>query len=988
MLMFNSKSTSIRRLLLGLSVFAAISFSLSCNPELKDSGLSAHVNPFIGTGGHGHTYPGASMPFGMVQLSPDTRLEGWDGCSGYHNSDSIIYGFSHTHLSGTGVSDYGDVLFMPMIGESSFDNGYNSGPDGGYASRFNKNTEYASPGYYAVQLTDYDINVELTVTERAGMHRYTFPAGRKAQVIIDLEHRDKLADASIMVSEKYPNEVEGFRISQAWATEQHIYFVAKFSHQVQEVSIHKLDSLDTKMHLSFDLKDAGQLLVKVGISAVSIEGARKNLNAEIPDWDFDQVKENAQAAWNDQLKKIEIETGNEEYKEIFYTAMYHSMLNPNLFTDVDGQYRGMDLQVHQARNHKRYTVFSLWDTFRATHPLFTIIEKDRTNDFIKSFLGQYREGGSLPIWELAGNYTGCMIGYHAIPVIVDAYMKGIRDYDANKALEAMLHSARQSHLGLASYKKFGCVQAGEEAESVSKTLEYAYDDWCIAIMAKELGRNDIYEEFIQRAQFYKNVFDPNTGFMRARINGTWFSPFDPSEVNFNYTEANSWQYSLFAPHDMSGLITLMGGDEKLEHYLDNLFNAKPQTTGRHQVDITGLIGQYAHGNEPSHHMAYLYNYIGRPWKTQERVHQILTTLYSNQPDGLSGNEDCGQMSSWYVLSAMGFYPVTPGSDQYVFGTPLFDKTTINLDYDKSFIIIAKRNSAEDIYIQSAELNGEPYNATYITQEAIDAGGELIFQMGSSKNTRWGISPRHHPLSVIPDTYSITPSPFFITDARSFSDSIQVAIASANSQSIIYYTLDGSEPDENASLYLKPFSISESTQIRAIAVNDGVKSFISGTKLGKVDGSISISLDCKYANQYSAGGDNALIDMVKGNANFRTGSWQGYQEDLSAVVDLGRVKTIKSISAGFLQDISSWIWYPSFVEFHASTDGSAYTLIKKIENDFSDEEYGSFIKDVTAETSGIKARYIKVVAKNYGKCPTWHLGSGGQAWIFTDEITIN
>ena len=982
------KSKSTKKALLSLFVCATFLLFNSCSPGPQDNDLSKYVNPFIGTGGHGHTYPGASMPFGMVQLSPDTRLEGWDGCSGYHNSDSIIYGFSHTHLSGTGVGDYGDVLLMPMIGEPSFNNGHDTGPDGGYASRFSKNTEEASPGYYAVQLADYNIKAELTVTERAGMHRYSFPKGQPAQVIIDLEHRDKLLDASIQTSETYPDEVEGFRISQAWAKEQHIYFVARFSQPIAGTSIHKLDSLNTKMQLSFDLKDSGKLLVKVGISAVSIEGARKNLNAEIPGWDFDQIKGNAQAAWNNQLKKIEIETANEVHKEVFYTAMYHSMLNPNLFTDVDGQYRGMDLKVHQAKDHKRYTVFSLWDTFRATHPLFTIIEKDRTNDFIRSFLGQYQEGGSLPIWELAGNYTGCMIGYHAIPVIVDAYMKGVRDYDANKALEAMVHSARQSHLGLESYKESGCVLAEEEAESVSRTLEYAYDDWCIAIMAKELGENGIYEEFIKRAQSYKNVFDPSTGFMRARINGTWFSPFDPSEVNFNYTEANSWQYSLFAPQDISGLISLLGGNDKLEEYLDNLFTASSQTTGRQQADITGLIGQYAHGNEPSHHMAYLYNYIGRPWKTQERVHQILTTLYSNQPDGLSGNEDCGQMSSWYVLSAMGFYPVTPGSDHYVIGTPLFDKATINLTGGESFTVVANRNSPDDIYIQSAELNGQPYHATYISQEDIEAGGELIFHMSGSKNGQWGASQEHCPVSSIPGTYNITSSPFVVAKGRTFSDSLNVEIGCANSESSVYYSMDGSEPLENSTPYTAPFTITESAHIKAVAIVDGVKSYVTETRLRKLDGSISISLDSEYANQYSAGGDKALIDLIKGNPNFRTGSWQGYQEDLNAIVDLGKVRSINSIATGFLQDVNSWIWYPTSVEYYASTDGSNYTLVEKIENGFSDEEYGSFIKDVKVEAQNIKARYIKVIAKNYGKCPSWHLGAGGQAWIFSDEITIN
>lgn len=639
-----------------------------------------YVNTFIGTGGHGHTFPGATLPFGMVQLSPDTRLEGWDGCSGYHNTDTIIYGFSHTHLSGTGVGDYGDVLLMPTQGEVQFDNGYKTIADSGYASWFKKETEHASPGYYEVKLEEHDINVRLTTTQRVGIHEYTFNKADTANIMLDLTHRDQLLDYDInVVSEK---EITGYRVSKAWASEQHIYFVIQsnkafeFNEMMGEV-ITKSERGKTKPRLNkgafrFTTKDGDKIVLKVGISAVSIEGARKNLETEAPHWDFEQYKSAARVEWEKALNKIQVASQDNIKKEIFYTALYHTMIAPNVFSDLDGKYRGMDMKIHESKDGPQYTVFSLWDTFRATHPLYTIIEQKKTNEFIRTFLRQYKDGGALPIWELAANYTGCMIGYHAIPVIVDAYIKGIRDYDSELAMEAMLHSARQDKLGLEAYKRKGYIAAGDESESVSKTLEYAYDDWCIASMAKNMGYMEVHEEFIERAQFYKNSYNPSSGFMQPKMNGGWSAGFNPAEVNFNFTEANSWQYSMFVPHDIEGLIKLHGGSQNFEQKLDELFTTEMELTGRHQADITGLIGQYAHGNEPSHHMAYLYNYVGKPYKTQERVHQILTEQYTNQPDGLSGNEDCGQMSAWYVLSSMGFYSVTPGDDGYYsFGTPLF-----------------------------------------------------------------------------------------------------------------------------------------------------------------------------------------------------------------------------------------------------------------------------------------------------------------------------
>ena len=657
---------------------------LSCsnNPSInKEQNLINYVNPFIGTGGHGHTYPGATMPFGMMQLSPDTRLEGWDGCSGYHYSDTYIYGFSHTHLSGTGVSDYGDILLMPTNAIN-----FHNGADGkkGYRAHFSHENEKATPGYYKVKLDSTHIKVELTVSKRGGIHQYQFPSAENQIVILDLIHRDKVLDAKI--DKISTTEIQGFRFSDAWAKDQRLYFYLKTSHpfidQVQSPSAQG-SSGARKSALTFINPNNEPVIIKIGISAVDEAGARQNLETEIGSLTFDEVKKKAEVTWEKQLEKIVIESSNLDHQTNFYTAMYHTMIAPNLYQDVDGRYRGMDLKIHQTHEFDYYTVFSLWDTYRATHPLYTIIEQDKTNDFINTFLAKYDEGGIMPIWDLSANYTDCMIGYHAVPVIADAFLKGIRGYDTENAFEAMKHSAFQDKLGLKSYKKIGFIPMEEESESVSKTLEYAYDDWTIAQMAKAMGKEDDYRLFSRRAQHYKNIFDPETNFMRGRFRNTWFSPFDPFEVNFNYTEANAWQYSLYVPQDISGLMDLMGGKKKLENHLDAMFSAQLETSGRDQPDITGLIGQYAHGNEPSHHMAYLYNYVNQPAKTQEKVHQILTELYKNEPDGVSGNEDCGQMSAWYVLSSMGFYPVTPGSNEYIIGTPLFKKTTINLENGKA-----------------------------------------------------------------------------------------------------------------------------------------------------------------------------------------------------------------------------------------------------------------------------------------------------------------
>ena len=983
--------------ILALILVGSFSFQ-SCETESKKTGNAQYVNPFIGTGGHGHTFPGATRPFGMVQLSPDTRLEGWDGCSGYHNTDSIVYGFSHTHLSGTGVGDYCDILLKPCIGDVQWNNGYKSSPDSGYASYFSKETEVAEAGFYSMELQE-GIKVELTTTERAGFHRYIFENAENAHVIIDLEHRDMLLNANL----EFVNDstVRGFRRSKSWAEDQNVFFYAVFSKPFESnlvVGDYKTSpdttmKLATKAALKFNLKEGEELLVKVGISAVDLDGAEKNLETEISDWDFDRVKSESIQTWNTELAKINVE-GEEDDKVIFYSALYHTMVVPNLFSDVDGRYRKMlpkdsipqESKIGQlAAGENQYTIFSLWDTYRATHPLYTIIDEKRTNEYIRTFLRQYEDGGQLPVWELAGYYTGCMIGYHSVPVIADAFLKGINDWDANLALESMQHSATMPHLGLPSYVQNGFIPTGDEPESVSKTLEYAYDDWCISQMAKALGKDEVYDEYMTRAQSYKNLYNPKNGFLQGRRNGGWYGPFVPEEVNFNYTEANGWQYSLAVPQDVSGLIDLMGGDEKFIAHLDNMFAAESETEGRHQVDITGLIGQYAHGNEPSHHMAYLYNYAGQPWKTQERVSEILETMYQNAPDGLSGNEDCGQMSAWYVLSSIGFYPVCPGSNQYVIGTPLFDNVSINLENGNQFKI---SRSGKGKYVQSATLNGQSFETSFITHEQISAGGKLEFQMRTKPNKSWGVDKENQPTSSIKDDeFVVVPS--ISAKSRTFEDSLVIEIATPDEKAAILYSLE-SKSGIDTNLYYGPFTIHESTVVSAIAVTKEEKvSKKVEADFKKIKGGRTIKLNSEYSNQYSAGGDNALIDQITGGNEFRTGDWQGYREDLEATVDLGKVETIRSLSLGCLQDIKSWIWMPKSVTFYFSIDGKSWRELPPQNNPtIPDNQYGALRGEFTGLYAWEKARYIKVEAKNYGKCPAWHLGAGGKTWLFVDELTIN
>lgn len=980
------KKSLVSRILLPALVL--LSFTVFAQKSPVD-----YVNPFIGTGGHGHTYPGATMPFGMVQLSPDTRLEGWDGCGGYHYDDEYVYGFSHTHLSGTGVPDLCDILFMPTTGEPRFNNGADGKP--GYRSHFSHKNETATPGYYKVQLDDYGITAELTATERVGFHQYTFPASDKANILIDLFHRDDAKEASIRILGN--DEVEGMRASSGWADNQVVYFVAKFSKPFSGSSLASNNvvlperlALDkrknVKLYLHFKTTDGEKILVKVGISATSIAGARKNLEKEVPGWDFETVKDNAHTAWNKELSKIVVEGGSDDQKAVFYTALYHTMVVPNIYMDVDGTFRGRDFKNHRAEGFNYYTVFSLWDTYRAYHPLMTIIDQKRTLDFIKTFLTQYDQGGLLPVWELQANETWCMIGYHSIPVIVDAYMKGIKGFDAAKAFDAMKKSATRDNPGLKALDQYGFIPSDREAESVSKTLEYAYDDWCIAKYASALGKKDEYKYFIRRAQNYKHMFDPSTGNMRARINGGWYTPFDPTEVNYNFTEANSWQYSFTATQDITGLANLLGGKDKLAAKLDELFSASNKTTGRDQSDITGLIGQYAHGNEPSHHIAYLYPFAGQPWKTQEIVHRIMTEFYHNNPDGLIGNEDCGQMSAWAVLSAMGIYSVNPGSDFYVIGTPWFEKVTINLENGKQFVIKANNLSSANYYIQSATLNGKSYGASFLKHEAIMKGGELNFAMGNQPNKEWGVGKKNEPVTAITNDL-VLPAPYLKDAVKTYNGTKTLEFGGPAGATIMV-TASGADRMGNNVPYTTPIQISETSKIKFFSQQKKLVSPVVSAEFVKME----ITKDCKLitspAGQYSGNGGLTLVDNMRGNEDFRVGGWLGFEKDnLEAVIDLRAKKTVSKFSAGFLQDENAWIFMPVQVEFFLSDDGVNFKSAGVVKNDIPWQKNGVIIKNFDLTITPAEARYVKVVGTNTGTCPEGHKGNPGAAWIFADEITV-
>lgn len=727
---------------------------IGCQAPLE---RSDSVDPFIGSAATGHTYPAATTPFGMVQAGPDTGIEGWQHSSGYHADDTSILGFSHTHLSGTGASDMGDILLMPQTGTPRFEAGPADDPGSGYRSRFDRATEKASPGYYSVVLSDYDIRVEITATPRGAMHRYVYPQEKPAGVLLDLVHGigDRTTESDIQVVDDH--SLCGFRRSSGFIADHRYYFHITFSEPFETVQTIRNPQTGDPEKLYVSFAEGATLLAKVALSTVSEEGARRNLEAELPDWDFDRTRRQARQLWETAFSTIDATFSTDAQRTVFYTALYHSLLTPNLITDVDGAYRGWDRELHSGDGTPLYTNYSLWDTYRAVHPFYALLYPQENLAFIRSMLERYRQIGMLPMNEYGTNETYCMIGYHAIPVIAQAILEGREGFDPAEAYQAMKASAMDDARGVGLLKRYGYIPSELENNSVSKTLEYAYDDWCIARVAAHLGETVDSAYFMGRALNYRNHLDPQTRFMRGRhADGRWVEPFDPKAVSVlgqgDFTEGNSWQYSFYAPQDLENLIDRMGRDTCFAAKLDTLFSIDSHVDNAHAVDVTGLIGQYAHGNEPSHHIAYLYNYAGMPWKTQEIVSRIKRELYSERRDGLCGNDDCGQMSCWYLYSALGFYPVTPGLDYYTIGTPSVEQAVLRLPNGRTFTVRTENAAPEHIYIQSVRLNGQPYSKSYLPIDLIEAGGSLEFTMGPRPNRNWATASADRPQSRIDSSH--------------------------------------------------------------------------------------------------------------------------------------------------------------------------------------------------------------------------------------------
>ena len=740
-----------------LSVFLLFSLVLiSCQKQTQTttSDYTKFVDPLIGSGYHGHVFVGASVPFGAVQLGPNNETQGWDWCSGYHYSDSILIGFAHTRLSGTGIGDLGDVVFMPVTDD--FKPGADTIPYP-WKSKYSHEKEVAKAGYYSLHIDRYNIDAELTATNRVGFHRYKFNNEGNSKIVVELKYGtgwDKITKGFVEQVDK--NTIQGYRFSKGWAEDQKIFYYTQFSKEIKSFEVLNSNDAEGILTVLIGFDGNGELLAKTAISATGPEGAKNNLTAEIDkelgEWNFDGVKEIAQNLWNTELGKIKVETNNLSDKKIFYTALYHTMIAPSLFNDFNGDYRGADKQVHQNPGYQTYTTFSLWDTYRAAHPLYTLVQPNRINDFVNTMLAIYDQQGKLPVWHLHANETNCMVGYHAIPVIADAYLKGFRGFDAEKAFEAMKGSAMNDFRGVDFVKSQGYIPADSQNESVARAMEYAIDDWCIAAMANALGKTEDAEYFSKRAKYYENYFDPQIRFMRGKMaDGSWRAPFSPIASQHNaddYCEGNAWQYLWLVPQNPEGLIELLGGEEPFTTKLDSLFTISSEQIEGASSDISGLIGQYAHGNEPSHHTTYMYAFAGQQWKSASLVREICKTMYTDKNDGLCGNEDCGQMSAWYVLSSMGIYPVNPAAGAYVFGSPVFDKAEIGLPEGKTFSIVAENNSDVNMYIQSAELNGKPYTKSFITHKDILAGGTLKFVMGDQPNTTFGAALEDRPKSVV------------------------------------------------------------------------------------------------------------------------------------------------------------------------------------------------------------------------------------------------
>ena len=968
--------------------------ALACVGALAPAAAQTHrdVNPFIGTGGHGHTFPGATVPFGMVQLSPDSRFDGWDGCGGYHFTDERIYGFSHTHLQGTGVSDYADVLFAPctqfLPGQRDWKDRAGSGID--------KSSERAWAGYYSVDLTDQRLTAELTATPHVGIHRYTLAERDTFTLVINLAYRDELVEYSM-----YPlddSTLVGHRISKAWAEHQHVYFVARFSKpfvwrdQLEETVETGIAADGTRLQelryvpvFAADFGVIDGLTARVGLSFVDTNGALLNLLTEAPHGDFDRYRAAAEVLWDDALGRIAIEGGSSDARTEFATALYHCMTTPNLASDVDGRYRGGDLAIHTLKpgEGKHYSVFSLWDTFRALHPLLNWIEGERSVDFVRTMLRFAQQSGGLPVWELAGNETGCMIGYHSVPVIADAWAWGLRGFDPQEALRWMIQAADSAHLGLPAYITRGYIPSDVEPESVSKTLEYAFDDACIATFAAALSRNDVSERFRLRALSYRNLLHPTSGFFQPRRGGAWVEDFDPCEVNFNYTEANGWQYSCFVPHDAPGFARLLGGPAALGTRLDSMFFTDAPVRGRHQADITGLIGQYAHGNEPSHHAAFMYAFSDRPERMAPLVQRILEEQYRNAPDGLSGNEDCGQMSAWYVWGSLGLYPLAPGSGQAVVTFPQFDRISVKPRTGAPLEVTRSGTGNHLTY----KLNSQSSNAShFVSYTGLKEGKNLHVQAHSTAQSP-ADAVHHRTIAMKPwNDRGFTAAPSIDAPRTYRGKRVDVHIAHLDPEAKLELSCGSTAQWKPISPGMHRLKHSGTFHVRA-TVPDAPPTTVAHTVL-RMEHSVSATYPgAKYDHQYTAGGDHGLVDGLFGSTEFRTGEWQGFPgRPCEVILDLGTTENLRGIRLGALHDTRPWIFLPREVRAETSVDGEQWNRAGIAVHGIADTTAGAQVHRFEVHFTS-RARYVRVVAEPYGPLPAWHLSAGEPAWLFVDEIEV-
>ncbi len=936
------------------------------------------VNPAIGTGGHGHTFPGATLPFAMVQLSPDTRIDGsWDGCSGYHYSDTLIYGFSHTHLSGTGCSDYGDIAFVPSLQTnekgmvSSIKKFDNSGKS------FSHKNEISKAGYYSVKL-DNGIKVELTSTLRVGIQQYTYSQNGYALITLNLKHRDELLEGKITQINKHT--FSGLRRSKAWAENQLVFFYFELSRDADDITISKNEKGETELNLGYKVKIGEKISIKTALSSTDESGAKANLMAELNHWNFEKVKQDANKAWNKELNKINVYGGSKAENINFYSALYHCMIHPNIMNDVDGRYMGRDKQIHKADSFNYYTVFSLWDTYRALHPLLNLIDKKRSHDFIKTFQVQYEQSGRLPMWELWGNETNCMIGFHSVSVILDAYNKGVITLEELKAIyPAVKAEAMSNRYGMDKFREKGFLSIEDESESVSKTLEYSYDFYCVSQIAMKLYNYKDAKYFENLSEGWQNVYNVQTGFMTPRKNGGWLTPFDPKRVDNNYTEANAWQYSFAVPHEYW----------ELSNKVSELFNADSKTTGRDQSDITGMIGQYAQGNEPSHHIPYMFRNLD---STAKYVKKICRELYKPTPDGLCGNEDCGQMSAWYVFSAMGIYPMQPYRPSFQFGTMLFDSVKIKSD-NYSFHIYKDKNKILKDKKLIAKMEQDGYFFTDSEDTYIGKDKQMVII---------GLEAVTEQLATNEMNYFFA-APIISQSSQLIKDSLKIELISNckneyDDRQFIYKI-----NDEPFKTYAQPFYISKNSKIKAIELLDMGKMKKEKTYFNnptyrcdtafahfyKKPNNYTIKINSTYSKQYDADGDEGLIDGQLGETDWRKGRWQGYQgQDFEAIVDLQVETKITNIKAGFLRDSRSWILFPTTVYYYGSHDGIVFTKIGLSQNLFEDKSNEVQRKECEIDRLSETFRYIKIKAINYGKLPDWHQGAGGDAYIFIDEIIID